>query len=267
MKMLIDISLYVVQMLSLIFTIIYLVNRCYIHPPLFTKNQMDIDYDNFIETINGENVKDEVMVKEEEEEKEMKPYIIGICGATCSGKTTVSNSIIEKCPDAIIISQDNYYKGGNNETNYDVPEAIDFDLLNEHLEALRNGNSINMPTYDFSTHSRTKYTQYVEPANIIILEGILIFTNHTTLSLIDNKVFIQAQDATCFTRRLNRDTKERGRTLDEVVDRYNRHVVKSNEYYVKPSMDNADIILNNNKDFNFIGLQILINHILKLRKN
>lgn len=262
MKMFVDISLYVVQMASLIFTIIYLVNTYYINPPL----QMD---NNFIKTINVENKQDEVMEEEEEKEEEnvIKPYIIGICGATCSGKTTVSNSIIEKCPDAIIISQDNYYKGGNNETNYDVPEAIDFDLLNEHLEKLRNGNPIDMPVYDFSTHSRTKYTEYVEPANIIILEGILIFTNHTTLSLIDNKVFIQAQDATCFTRRLNRDTKERGRTLDEVVDRYNRHVVKSNEYYVKPSMDNADIILNNNKDFNFIGLQILINHILKLRKN
>lgn len=197
--------------------------------------------------------------------RKVQPFIIGIAGTTCSGKTTVSKEIVSKCNKkglkAIIISQDNYYNGGNEDTNYDVPEAIDFDLLNQHLAALKSGKSVKMPCYDFSTHSRNGY-KLVKPAAIIVLEGILIFANETTCSLLDNRVFIEADDNICLERRVKRDVEERGRSEEEVRNRYAKHVADSNVKYVKPSVKNAHMVLNNYSDFEFVGLELFIGCIL-----
>jgi|LakMenEpi03Aug12_release.lakeMendotaPanAssembly.Ray.scaffolds.fasta_scaffold262251_1 uridine kinase len=194
-------------------------------------------------------------------------YVIGICGPTCGGKTTVCEKILEKVKKTnesiCIINQDSYYKGGDESTNYDIPTAIDFDLLFSHLNDLINGISVNVPYYDFSTHSRKNETKIVGPTKIILVEGILIFTQEKIRNLCDLKVFIQADEVTCFTRRLERDTKERGRTFKEVKKRYIGHVRNSNIMYVDPSKGFADIILMNNVDWNFVGLKILLDHIEK----
>src|SRR5437868_12567177 len=121
----------------------------------------------------------------------MSSYLILIAGNTCSGKSTLSNKIIEKIKNILgslnneicLISQDNYYKGGNNETNYDVPESIDFDLMFNHLQNLLNGNQVNAPVYDFTTHSRKQETVIIKPTKIIILEGILILSQEKIRNL------------------------------------------------------------------------------------
>ena len=118
-------------------------------------------------------------------------YVIGVCGASCSGKTHTVKSIVNALDNKpVVISQDNYYFSGNEDTNYDVPESIDFDLLISHIKDLINGKSIESPIYDFKTHSRIEKRKTVNPNKIIILEGILIFTQKELLDLINLKVYI-----------------------------------------------------------------------------
>lgn len=205
----------------------------------------------------------------------MSRYVIGVAGPSCGGKTTVCNKICEKVEELStlqmpkhesiigVISQDNYYKGGNSETNYDVPNALDFDLMVMHLEVLLKGGIIDMPLYDFSTHNRKHETQKVGPVKIIIIEGILIFTQDTIRNFCNLKVFVEAEDAVCCIRRLTRDREERGRTFEEIQTRYIEHVVPCFNNYIKPSKYHADISLLNNTHGQFIGLQILLDHIEK----
>ena len=119
-------------------------------------------------------------------------FVMGICGASCSGKTTVSKEIMKRYNDndVLVISQDNYYFGGNENTNYDIPSAIDFDKLVIDLQDLINGKSIHMPQYDFKTHQRKDETIYIEPKKNIIVEGILIFSKKELRELFDLKVYI-----------------------------------------------------------------------------
>jgi uridine kinase len=200
-----------------------------------------------------------------------KIYIIGICGPSCGGKTTTCNKIIEalskqnKYINIIVISQDRYYKGGNEENNYDIPESIDWDLLNSHMIKIRNGEDFELPIYDFSTHTRKKETeklQIIQPC-IVIVEGILIFTNDILLKLIDLKVFVSSFDELRFMRRLDRDCNERGRNENEVKKRYLEHVIPSTKVYVEPTQYKSDILLFNNEHNKFIGLFVLLDHINK----
>ncbi len=225
-----------------------------------SKNNMDNIIDKFIHSYS-------ISVK--------TPYIIGICGGSGSGKTFITNLIKKtikkmfpnsKFEDIIILSQDSYYRGGNSETNYDIPTAIDFCLLEKHLIELMNGNSIECPVYDFTTHSRKKETIIIHPGKIIIVEGILILTREKLRSLLNMKIFINADEPTQIFRRAIRDIKERGRTIEEVRMRYERDVWPSYKEYVLPSSKYADMSINNFNDC-YVGPQIALNHIITILRN
>jgi uridine kinase len=192
-------------------------------------------------------------------------YIIGICGASCSGKTTVSKEIMKryKNDDILMISQDNYYFGGSEDTNYDIPSAIDFVKLIQDVSELAQGKSIEMPQYDFKTHQRMKETICVKPKKYILVEGILIFSRKELRDLFDLKVYILTYGELCYYRRLKRDVEERGRTVKEVSERYFRDVLPSSKTYVEPMIQFSDIALINNTDWKFIGLDILMDHLEK----
>jgi uridine kinase len=192
-------------------------------------------------------------------------YIIGICGASCSGKTTVSKEIMKRyhSDDILMISQDNYYFGGGEDTNYDIPSAIDFDKLISDVKDLSEGKEIDMPKYDFKTHQRVKDTIKIQPKKYILVEGILIFYQKELRELFDLKVYILTYGELCYYRRLKRDVEERGRSVKEVSERYFRDVLPSSKTYVEPMIQFSDIALINNTDWKFIGLDILMDHLEK----
>lgn len=197
----------------------------------------------------------------------MKPYIIGICGASCSGKTFISNylnsELSMKTPSngIVIVGQDNYYFGGGPDRNYDEPAAIDFNLMTDNIRDILAGKTVETPIYDFVTHSRKKETRTISPHQIIIIEGTLIFTQPELVSLFDLKIFVEAKLSTQIFRRLMRDINQRGRTPEEVWERYERDVGPGFDKYILPSARYADIIVNNTNTGIYIGLQIIINHI------
>ena len=176
--------------------------------------------------------------------------VIGICGGSGSGKTTIVRKISEVVSDFVFLPQDNYYKSAEYVSNtnitafnFDHPDAFDNDLIVEHLEALRRGEAIQMPTYDFVHHRRTSETIHVKPQKLIIFEGIMIFTNKVVRDLIDLKIFVDTPDDIRFIRRLVRDIKERGRTVDSVVDQYLTVVRPGHYEFVEPTKEYADIII------------------------
>lgn len=203
------------------------------------------------------------------------PYIIGISGGSGSGKTFISNLIIAAISkiypstcgnDSVVISQDSYYKGGDANTNYDIPDAIDFGLLIKHIKDLIDDRAIECPSYDFATHSRKPETTVITPKKIIIVEGILIFTQKELRDLFDYKVFVQTYDDEHIFRRIERDMFERERDFRETKERYLRDVSPSYNEHVLPSSRYADISINN---FNgcFVGPQSMLNHIIVTMKN
>ncbi|MDX9828239.1 MAG: uridine kinase [Spirochaetia bacterium] len=176
--------------------------------------------------------------------------VIGICGGSGSGKTTIVRKISELVSDFVFIPQDSYYKSAEyisnaNITafNFDHPDAFDNPLIIEHLSALKRGESIDLPTYDFVHHRRTEETLRVSPKKVVIFEGIMVFTNKDVRDLIDLKIFVDTPDDIRFIRRLIRDIKERGRTLDSVVEQY-MNVVRPGHYqFIEPTKTYADIII------------------------
>jgi uridine kinase len=176
--------------------------------------------------------------------------VIGICGGSGSGKTTIVRKISELVSDFVFIPQDNYYKSAeyisnSNITafNFDHPEAFDNDLIIEQLECLRRGESIDMPTYDFVHHRRKAETIHIDSRKIVIFEGIMVFTNKTVRDLIDLKIFVDTPDDIRFIRRLIRDIKERGRTVDSVVEQYMNVVRPGHFQFIEPTKVYADIII------------------------
>ena len=160
--------------------------------------------------------------------------IIGIAGGTGSGKTTVVHQIMNELPhtEVGIIAQDSYYKESTNEsyeerakTNFDHPRAIDFDLLVTHLKELKAGNTIHQPVYSFATHNRTDDTIVTHPRKVMIVEGILILSNPELRELFDIKIFVHADSDERLIRRLKRDIAERGRDMEEVLNRYQTTLV------------------------------------------
>jgi uridine kinase len=178
--------------------------------------------------------------------------IIGICGGTGSGKTTVANRILDSVSEAevIFLQQDSYYRNLDempldyrDQINFDHPDAIDNDLLVKHLRALKAGEAVELPLYDFKTHSRRAETLHMEPRPIIIIEGILIFAEQRLLDEMDIKVYVDTPDDIRFIRRLRRDVAERGRTPESVIEQYLATVRPMHMQFVEPSKRYADVII------------------------
>ncbi|MCI6735865.1 uridine kinase [Aerococcus urinaeequi] len=181
-----------------------------------------------------------------------KPIIIGVTGGTGSGKTTVTRKIIEEFGDVSLayIPQDAYYKDQSHLTmdervltNYDHPFAFDNDLLSEHIRQLLDGQAVQMPVYDFTQHNRAEETIRVEPKEVIIIEGILIFSDKDLRDLMDIKVFVDTDDDIRIIRRIKRDMAERGRSLDSIIDMYTSIVKPMHEQFIEPTKKFADIII------------------------
>lgn len=176
--------------------------------------------------------------------------VIGICGGSGSGKTTIVEKIQELVGDFAFIPQDNYYRTAEHVSNvnitgfnFDHPAAFDTELLIEHLSALKSGRPIDMPQYDFVHHRRCEESMRVEPAKLILFEGILIYFDEQLRDLIDLKLFVDTPDDIRFIRRLGRDVKERGRTVDSVVTQYLAVVRPGHFQFVEPTKVYADLIV------------------------
>ncbi|HPY97901.1 MAG TPA: uridine kinase [Clostridia bacterium] len=198
----------------------------------------------------------------------MDILVIGIAGGTGSGKTTLTNRLKERFgKDISVISHDNYYRSQDDisfeervKTNYDHPDSFETDLLIEHLKQLKNGHSIECPVYSFSEHTRTKDTRKIDPTKVIIVEGILIFQNPELLNMLDIRIFVDTDPDVRILRRILRDVKERGRSLDSVVTQYLATVKPMHEQFVEPSKRNADIIVLEG-GYNLVALDMIIQRI------
>ncbi len=191
--------------------------------------------------------------------------IIGIAGGTGSGKTTVVKKIVEKLPvgEVVVLPQDSYYKDSSHipveerqNINFDHPDAFDWDLLSQHIAMLKAGKSIEQPTYSYLTCTRQAETIHVEPRNVIIVEGILALCDETLRSLMDLKVFVDADSDERLIRVIKRDIVERGRTTEAVMSRYTRILKPMHLQFIEPCKRYADLIVpqgGNNK----VAIEIL----------
>ena len=191
--------------------------------------------------------------------------IIGICGGTGSGKTTVANKILKSvgARDVIFLQQDSYYRNLDQlpldfrkAVNFDHPDALDNDLLVEHVRTLKAGRHVDLPLDDFKAHSRMAKTERVEPKPIVILEGILIFAEKRLIDEMDVKVFVDTPDDIRFIRRLRRDIAERGRTVDSVIEQYLSTVRPMHLQFVEPSKRMADVIIPEGGS-NLVGIDLI----------
>jgi uridine kinase len=194
----------------------------------------------------------------------MEPYIIGITGGSASGKTFFLHSLLEHFQEeeVCLISQDNYYKDkqhvpmdDNGVFNFDLPESIDFELFAEHLQTLKRGETVVMKEYTFECDFEPK-TITLHPAPIIVVEGIFAFHDPVISRLLNLKIFIDAVEHIKIRRRIIRDTNERQYDLDSILYRWENHVAPTYERFIRPIKQDADIIINNNRDFEN-GLRLL----------
>jgi uridine kinase len=180
------------------------------------------------------------------------PVVIGVAGGSGSGKTTVVRRIVESMGDdhVVVLEHDRYYHDHPElrleeraALNYDHPDSLETPLMVRHLNELRTGQTVELPAYDFARHARRHATDPVTPRRIIIVEGILIFTDAGLRDLMDVKVFVDTDDDTRFIRRLKRDVAERGRTMESVIDQYLSTVKPMHLEFVEPTKRYADIII------------------------
>jgi uridine kinase len=192
-------------------------------------------------------------------------FIIGIAGGTGCGKTTVVNTIIEQLDskDIVVISQDSYYKDTSHLSfeqrcaiNFDHPRSIDFELLVEHVQALKNNQSIEEPVYSFVQHNRTCETVPIHPRKVVIVEGILIFNHPELRTLFDLKLFVHADSDERLIRRLKRDINERGRDMNEVLDRYQSTLKPMHDQFIEPTKEFADLIIPYN-NYNTVAIDVV----------
>lgn len=198
--------------------------------------------------------------------------VIGICGGTGSGKTTITGRIISTFPEAsvLVLQQDHYYKGlphlpvdERARQNFDHPNSLDTPLLVEHVRRLREGLPIERPVYDFARHEREKFSVRLEPHPAIIVEGILIFESAALRELMDIKIFVDTDADLRFIRRLGRDIRERGRTMDSVVNQYLSTVRPMHMEFIEPSKRYADVIIPEGGN-NLVGVDLVIQKIRSL---
>uniref|UniRef100_A0A3B5BLZ5 Uridine-cytidine kinase n=2 Tax=Stegastes partitus TaxID=144197 RepID=A0A3B5BLZ5_9TELE len=198
-------------------------------------------------------------------------FVIGLCGGSASGKTTVANKIIEALdvPWVVLLSMDSFYKvlnkeeqelAAKNEYNFDHPDAFDFELLVTVLRKLKKGKSIKVPVYDFTSHCRRKEWKTVYGANVVIFEGILAFANKELLKLLDMKVFVDTDSDIRLIRRLKRDISQRGRDISGIIKQYNKFVKPAFEQYIEPTVQVADIVVPRGGE-NFVALDLIVQHV------
>lgn len=190
--------------------------------------------------------------------------IIGIAGGTGCGKTTVVNQIVSELSQEVsVISQDSYYREMSHlpytervKTNFDHPDSIDFDLLKQHLISLKSGIPVESPVYSFVEHNRTGETVLIKPTKVIIVEGILIFSRADIRELFDIKIYVHADPDERLIRRIKRDITERGRDVEEVLNRYQTTLKPMHLKFIEPVKEYADIIIPNNRR-NFVAIDII----------
>jgi uridine kinase len=202
----------------------------------------------------------------------MRPIIIGVAGGTGSGKTTVVHRLVDSLSeeDVTVIQHDSYYRDRSHlppeerqNINYDHPDALETSLLVAHLKQLMQGNPVEVPIYDFTTHTRKHETKRVEPRKVLIVEGILIFVDRSLRDLMDIRIFVQTDDDVRFIRRLERDIAERGRTTPSVIQQYLNTVKPMHLEFVEPSKRYADLIIPEG-GFNPIAIDVLLTKIKSL---
>ena len=182
----------------------------------------------------------------------MKSIIIGVAGGSGSGKSTFTNRIKKYFgDDVVVLYHDNYYRSQDGipfeqrvTVNYDHPDALETDLLIEHIKRLRNGESIECPVYDYTVHNRSDKTVRIDPRKIILIEGILLLADPRLRSLLDIKIYVEADADERILRRILRDVKERGRDIDNIVEQYLTTVKPMHYLYVEPTRATADIVIN-----------------------
>jgi uridine kinase len=195
----------------------------------------------------------------------MQPVVIGVAGGTGSGKTTVANEILQRvgADHVAYIPHDAYYRDLSHlslhqrtQVNFDHPDSLETELLVEHLKALRAGHAVEIPIYDFTTHTRTQQTRSVEPAPVILVEGILIFAEPALRELFDVKLYVDTDADVRFIRRLRRDVEERGRSVESVCQQYLATVRPMHLEFVEPSKRHADVIIPEG-GFNEIAIEMI----------
>ena len=191
--------------------------------------------------------------------------IIGIAGGTGSGKTTVAKSIIKQigADNAALLLQDNYYRDASHLTmeerqrsNYDHPDSFDNELLIAQLQQLRSGSPVDMPVYDFTTHTRSKNTVHIEPRPVIVIEGLYAIYGKELLNVLDIKIFVDTEPDVRLLRRIFRDMNERGRTLESIHKQYIHSVKPMHDAFIEPSKKYADIIIPEGGE-NEIGISLI----------
>lgn len=197
----------------------------------------------------------------------MKRTVIGIAGGTGSGKSTFTDRLKQAYPEQVtVLYHDNYYRAHDEipleerkRINYDHPDSLETDLLIEHVRALKRGEAVDSPTYDFTQHNRAPGTLHIEPRSVIIIEGILTLQNPELVSLMDIKIFVEADADERILRRAIRDVKERGRDLEGVAEQYLKTVKPMHYLYVEPTKSVADIVINsglNDVAFDIVSTKI-----------
>ncbi len=178
--------------------------------------------------------------------------IIGICGGTGSGKTTIARAIVEAVGEknVVLVEQDSYYRNladmpldERHQANFDHPDSLDSDMLVNHILRLKQGLQVEMPLYDFKTHTRSDKIEVIEPRPVVIVEGILIFSESRVLDLLDVRIFVDTPDDIRLIRRLKRDFTERGRTYERTMEQYERTIRPMHFEFVEPSKRHADMII------------------------
>lgn len=180
----------------------------------------------------------------------MRPHIIGVAGPSSSGKTELSRQLQQRLPGTSIVSLDSYYRGmeeipleARKKVNFDHPDALDWELLHEHLQAMAAGDGFDEPVYSFAGYARTEATRRIEPSEFIVVEGLFVLYWPELRHMLDTKVYVETAADVCFARRLRRDVVERGRTEASVREQYERTVRPSAEWFVYPTKKYADLVV------------------------